>query len=58
MTSLEARFGTRARLHGINRAQLSSVTVGEEWLLGLDVEDLTCRRCGLGMEAAVRVRVD
>ena len=50
--------GLRDRLHGIKRAPSETVAVGDEWLVGMDGEELTCRRCGAGMEAGMRMLVD
>jgi DNA-directed RNA polymerase subunit RPC12/RpoP len=50
--------GPRDRLHGIKRAPSEAVAVGDEWLVGLGVEELTCRRCGVEMEPGMRLLVD
>ena len=50
--------GLRDRLHGIKRAPAEAVAFGDAWLVGLEGEALTCRRCGVGMEAGMRTLVD
>jgi hypothetical protein len=50
--------GLRDRLHGIKRAPSETVAVGDEWLVGLGEEELTCRRCGVEMEPRLRMLVD
>ena len=50
--------GLRDRLHGIKRAPSAAVAVGDEWLVGLGEEELTCRRCGVEMEPGIRMLVD
>jgi hypothetical protein len=50
--------GLRDRLHGIKRAPSETAAVADARLIGLDGEELACRRCGLGMEVASRALVD
>ena len=50
--------GLRDRLHGIKRAPMETVAVGDAWLGGLGEEALTCRRCGVEMEPGMRMLVD
>ena len=50
--------GVRDRLHGIKRAPSETVAARDAWTVGLGEEQLTCRRCGVGMEPGVRVMVD
>jgi hypothetical protein len=50
--------GLRDRLHGIKRAPSEAVAVGDEWLVGMGEEELTCRRCGVEMEPGMRRLVD
>ena len=50
--------GLRDRLHGIKRAPSEPVAVGDAWLVGPGEEELTCRRCGVGMEPWMRMLVD
>ena len=50
--------GFRDRLHGIKRAPSETVLVSDAWRVGLGEEELTCRRCGVGMEPGMRMLVD
>ena len=50
--------GLRDRLHGIKREPSEAMAVGDEWLVGLEGEELTCRRCGVEMEPGMRMLVD
>ena len=50
--------GLRDRLHGIKRAPSEAVVVGDEWLVGMGEEKLTCRRCGVEMEPGMTAMVD
>ena len=50
--------GLRDRLHGIKRAPSETVVVGGERIVGLNGEELTCRRCGVEMEPGMRIFVD
>ena len=50
--------GLRDRLHGIKRAPSATVAVGDAWLAGPGLEELTCRRCGVEMEPGMRALVD
>ena len=36
--------GFRDRLHGIKRAPLETVAIGDEWVVGLGEEERSCRR--------------
>ena len=50
--------GIRDRLHGIKRAPSEAVAAGDAWLGGMGEEELTCRRCGVGMEPGMTALVD
>jgi hypothetical protein len=50
--------GLRDRLHGIKRVSAATAAVRDAWRVGMGVEELTCRRCGVGMEPGMRMQVD
>ena len=50
--------GFRDRLHGIKRGPSETVVVEDARTVGLADERLTCRRCGVGMVAGMRMLVD
>ena len=50
--------GLRDRLHGIKRARSETVAIRDAWAVDGDVEELSCRRCGVGMEPGLRMLVD
>jgi hypothetical protein len=50
--------GLRDRLCGIKRAPSEALAVGDAWLVGPGEEELTCRRCWVGMEPEMRMLVD